>query len=66
MPSYKANTGTKILSLLTLYKPINLHNYNITDCSFRPSVMPYVLQALVTFLRLYKTSVLFTPPQQRR
>jgi len=36
MPRYNANTGTKILSLLTLYKPINLHDCNITDCNFWP------------------------------
>jgi hypothetical protein len=65
MPSYNANTGINILSLLTLYKPTNSHNCNITDCSFWPSVMPCVLQALVTFPRLWKISVLFTPPQLR-
>lgn len=65
MLSCNANTGTNILSPLTLYKLINLHNCSITDCSFWPSIMPYVLQALVTFPRLWKISVLFTPPQQR-
>jgi hypothetical protein len=52
MPIYNANSCTNILSLLILYKPINLHNCNITDCIFWPSIMPYVLRALVTFLRL--------------
>lgn len=54
MPIYNANTCTKILSLLILYKPINLHNCNITDCSFWPSIMPYALRALVTFLKTEK------------
>jgi hypothetical protein len=48
MSSYNANTDINILSLPILYKPINLHNTSITDCSFRPSIMPFVLHALVT------------------
>jgi hypothetical protein len=63
MSSYIANTGINILSLPVLYKPINLHNSNITDWNFWPSIMPFVLQALVTFLRLWKISVPFTPTQ---